>query len=87
MARAAAQATTPARTSIDMKRNGTIDIGRRRLIGAAGAAGLVTLLGSRHVSAAEAHAAMPPAAATTDFKPDLELELNAVADEIRVLQR
>jgi FtsP/CotA-like multicopper oxidase with cupredoxin domain len=68
-----------------MSKNGTIDIGRRRLIGAAGAAGLVTLLGSRHVSAAEAHAAMPPAEATTDFKPDLELELNAVAGEIRVL--
>lgn len=63
----------------------TIDADRRRLLGAAGAAGLVTLLGSRRVSAAEAHAAMPPAEATSDFKPDLEFELNAVAGEIRVL--
>ena len=70
-----------------MSTRDAIDADRRRLIGAAGAAGLVTVLGSRHVSAAEAHAAMPPAEATSDFKPDLELELNAVADEIRVLQR
>lgn len=68
-----------------MSKHDIIDIGRRRLIGAAGAAGLVTLLGSRRVSAAKAHAAMPPAEATPGFKPDLELELNAVADEIRVL--
>jgi blue copper oxidase len=68
-----------------MSKHDTIDIGRRRLIGAAGAAGLVTLLGTGKVSAAEAHAAMPPAEATAGFKPDIELELNAVPGEIRVL--
>jgi FtsP/CotA-like multicopper oxidase with cupredoxin domain len=68
-----------------MSKHDTIDIGRRRLVGAAGAAGLITLLGTGKASAAEAHAAMPPAEATAGFKPEVELELNAVADEIRVL--
>lgn len=68
-----------------MSKHDTIDIGRRRLIGAAGAAGLVTLLGTGKASAAEAHAAMPPAEATADFKRDVELELNAVVDEIGLL--
>ncbi|MBI3041788.1 MAG: multicopper oxidase domain-containing protein [Betaproteobacteria bacterium] len=62
-----------------------IDTGRRRLIGAAGAAGLITLLGPRHAPAAEAHAAMPAAGATPGFKPDVEMDLDAVAGEINVL--
>jgi FtsP/CotA-like multicopper oxidase with cupredoxin domain len=63
----------------------TIDADRRRLIGAAGAAGIVALWRPGSALAAEAHAAMPPAEATAGFKPDIELELSAVAGEIRAL--
>jgi len=68
-----------------MSTHDTIDADRRRLVGAAGAAGIVALLRPGTGLATEAHAAMPPAEATAGFKPDIELELNAVADEIRVL--
>lgn len=68
-----------------MSKQDIVDSGRRRLIGAAGAAGLVTLFGRGKALAAEAHAAMPPAEATAGFNPDIELDLNAVADEIGML--
>ncbi len=49
------------------------------------AAGSVLLAGHRPVFPAGVAHATAPAEATPGFKPDVELELNAVADEIRVL--
>ncbi len=57
---------------------------RRRFIQGSAASALLLASGEARLRAATAHG-MAPARATPDFKPDLELELNAGPDEISVL--
>jgi FtsP/CotA-like multicopper oxidase with cupredoxin domain len=57
------------------------EVGRRRFLAQAGACGLATFIGVRPLQAV----AMPPAEATPDFEPDLELELVANIDEALIL--
>ncbi|HET9404656.1 MAG TPA: hypothetical protein VFO57_08745, partial [Burkholderiales bacterium] len=59
--------------------------GRRRFLQGIAAGSLALAGRPPALSAGLAHAAMPPAGATAGFKPDIELELNAIAGEIRVL--
>ena len=60
------------------------DAGRRRFLKQAGAVALVGLLGGGKSRASATHS-MPPAEATLDFNPDVELELAAVVDDIGLL--
>jgi FtsP/CotA-like multicopper oxidase with cupredoxin domain len=63
---------------------GRTDAGRRRFLKQAGVAALGGLmLGGRALASAE-HA-MPPAEVTPDFKPDVEMELAAVVDQVDLL--
>jgi FtsP/CotA-like multicopper oxidase with cupredoxin domain len=59
-------------------------IDRRRFLQGAAAGGILLAGRKPAFSAAMAHA-MAPARATPGFNPDIELDLNAVVDEIRVL--
>jgi blue copper oxidase len=67
-----------------MSENTLPDAGRRRFLKQTGATALVGLLGGGRALASAAHA-MPPAEATPDFNPDVEMELAAVVDEVGLL--
>jgi FtsP/CotA-like multicopper oxidase with cupredoxin domain len=60
------------------------DAGRRRFLKQAGSVALGGLLLGGRALASTTHA-MPPAEATPDFKPDVEMELAAVVDEVGLL--
>ncbi len=61
-----------------------IDKGRRGFVAAAGALGLAGVLAQGRGRAAQGHA-VTPAAATPGFRPDLELELAAIVDDVSIL--
>ena len=63
---------------------GRPDAGRRRFLKQAGAVALGGLLLGGRALASATHA-MPPAEATPDFNPDVEMELAAVVDEVGLL--
>ncbi len=63
---------------------GRPNAGRRRFLKQAGTAALAALFLGGRALASTTHA-MTPAEATPDFKPDLEIELAAVVDEVGLL--
>jgi len=68
----------------DNSDGGHPDAGRRRFLKQAGTVALGGLLLGGRTLASATHA-MPPAEATADFNPDVEMELAAVVDEVGLL--